>query len=258
MFHYLRWQKNCSAAKCRREVRTTQALKEPGVSPLSLEKYYKDVEYIARSVARRVPPNVSLDDLISAGYLGLVDAAHKFDSGRESSFRTYALHRVRGAIADELRRHDVIPRLARIELKKLQKARDELAARTGAVADLDTLARHLGFTNEKVEQLLVWDAVNTASLDGTSLGHCLEKEDTRLPGADVRLEEDEMKKVVRASLHKLAARDAQIVDAVFFRDMKLRQVARKFKVTESRISQIVSAALKQLKKSRSLNEHIAV
>lgn len=252
------WQNNCFPSQYRYEVRKAHAVKEPGVSSLCLEKYYKDVEYIARLASRRVPPNVSLDDLISAGYLGLVDAAHKFDSSRDSSFRTYALHRIRGAIADELRRHDVIPRLARVELKKLQRARDEWAALTGTVADPYTLAHLLGFSSAKVEQLLVWDAVKLASIDGASLGCCHEKEDTSFPAADARLEEDDMKRVLRDSLGKLAYRDAQIVDAVFFRDMKLRQVARKFRVTESRISQIVSAALKQLKKSRDLSEHLAV
>ena len=118
-----------------------------------LQAHPPDVRYIARRIHHRLPRDVPFDDLVHAGVLGLIDAADKFDSGKQVQFRTYAKLRIRGAILDSLREMDWGPRSLRKRARKLEAATAELAATLGRAPLENEVAQRLGIELVELQRL---------------------------------------------------------------------------------------------------------
>jgi len=131
-----------------------------------IETYLPLVKYNGERIWARLPDGVELDDLVSAGTFGLMDAIDAFDMGRGVKFETYCVPRIRGAMLDELRTMDWVPRLVRSKASKLNEALKTLEARLGrAPADAE-VAEHMGLSAEEFEKLLVEaNAVSLVSLN---------------------------------------------------------------------------------------------
>src|SRR5580704_8210022 len=107
-------------------------------------EYAPLIRFIAQKIAIRLPSNIELDDLISSGVIGLMDAIEKYDPTRDNKFKTYAEFRIRGSILDELRAQDWVPRSVRDKAKMLDRALIELEAQLGRTASEDEIALKLG------------------------------------------------------------------------------------------------------------------
>src|SRR5271156_4937545 len=119
-----------------------------------VERYLPLVKYNAERIWQRLPDGVELDDLISAGVFGLMDAIDAFDLERGVKFETYCVPRIRGAMLDELRTMDWVPRLVRSKASKLEEARKALEAEHGRPPRPDELAQRLGVSMEEFEHLV--------------------------------------------------------------------------------------------------------
>ncbi|MCX7048656.1 MAG: sigma-70 family RNA polymerase sigma factor, partial [Candidatus Sumerlaeota bacterium] len=140
--------------------RTTQERNEMILEHLPL------VKFVANRLASRLPSHVELDDLINAGVLGLIDAIDKFDETRKIKFKTYAEFRVKGAILDELRALDWVPRSTRQKAHKLERAYAHLEGGMGRPATDDEVMEYLGISHREFQDLLMESAnISLISLD---------------------------------------------------------------------------------------------
>lgn len=228
--------------------------KDPAARSQLLDRYLGLVHHVAREISARTPA-VELDDLVSAGSLGLVRALESFDRSRGLAFSTYAVRRIRGAILDELRSRDWVPRSVRMKARKIQAATNLLQAQLGRPPEPRELAAALGIDMETWHQ---WRAEVegglVVSFDGTGEGgarravpleETLDDPEAELPGA--QLQKDEEVDALRAAIASLPEKERLVLSLYYYEELNLRQIAEVLHVTESRISQIRTQALKRLR-----------
>jgi RNA polymerase sigma factor for flagellar operon FliA len=219
-----------------------------------LDRYLGLVHHVAREVASRAS-QIELDDLVSAGTLGLVRALDSFDRSRGLAFSTYAVRRIRGAILDDLRSRDWIPRSVRVKARKCAATIAELERSLGREPEPREVAAALGI---EVEVYFQWraaiDGGVMVSFDATTdlgrrqtvaLEETLENPDAEKPGD--ALEADEATMRLRAMIGTLPERERTVLALYYYEELNLRQIAEVLHVTESRVSQIRTQALKRLR-----------
>ncbi|MFN7685226.1 MAG: sigma-70 family RNA polymerase sigma factor, partial [Oligoflexia bacterium] len=142
------------------EASTTSRLVRDDFTPVNSSRdklileYAPLIKYIAQKIAARLPANIELDDLISSGVIGLMDAIDKYDSGRDNKFKTYAEFRIRGAILDELRAQDWVPRSVREKAKQLERCYSKIEQEKGRQATDEEVCEQLGITQEEYHDML--------------------------------------------------------------------------------------------------------
>ncbi len=218
-----------------------------------VEEYAYLVNRIAYKMAARLPPNVELDDLKSVGVIGLIDAAGKYEAGR-GSFKAYAEIRIRGAILDELRSLDWVPRSVRQLSNSLAATRRGLETELGRTATDAELAERIGVTiPELLEQSERARAMCVVSYE--SLGHTGEDGRSFLESvADPKQTDPETYKVdndrvsvMLKAVQTLPERMRLVLSLYYFEDFNLREIGALLGVTESRISQLHSAAVDRVR-----------
>ncbi|MCK5257380.1 MAG: FliA/WhiG family RNA polymerase sigma factor [Deltaproteobacteria bacterium] len=212
------------------------------------------VKYIAHRIAMRLPPQIDIDDLINSGVLGLMDAIEKFDPSKEVKFKTYAEIRIKGAILDELRAMDWIPRSIRKVINRLVDAYHELEQQLGRPAKDEEIAEQLGVKMGEFYQLLKQSAgVPLVSLDGLvdheekkrSVLSCLE--DPKSANAFGILGLNEMKDVIAKAIDDLPEKEKQVVSLYYYDELTMKEIGKVLNLTESRVSQIHTKAVLRLK-----------
>src|SRR3954468_25870 len=152
-------QKEIAEELERESAHTSQLVKED-FSPLNSSReqlvleYAPLIKYIAQKIAARLPANIELDDLISSGVIGLIDAIEKYDASRDNKFKTYAEFRIRGAILDELRAQDWVPRSVREKAKLLEKVYSKIEQRMGRQATDEEVCKELNISQDEYHDLL--------------------------------------------------------------------------------------------------------
>jgi RNA polymerase sigma factor for flagellar operon FliA len=218
-----------------------------------IEHYLYLVRYNAERIGAKLPDEVDVDDLMSAGIFGLVDALDAFDLERGVKFETYCAPRIRGAILDELRNMDWVPRLVRHRAHKLADATRTLEVELGRVPNDDEIARRLNMTKPQFQKLLR-DA-NAVSL--ISLSRRYSDPDSSkdvfeidvLPdeaGSDPVLEaqKQDVKDLVTRGLNRA---ERLIVVLYYYEEMTMKQIGQTLDLSESRVSQMHSAILQRLR-----------
>jgi RNA polymerase sigma factor for flagellar operon FliA len=207
------------------------------------------VQYVVSEVAHRVPSHVSRNDLVSAGMLGLAQAARSYDPERGIAFDRFASTRIRGALLDELRGRDWASRSVRARARGLQAANDELMNKLGRTPTLEEVAKMLDVSTETVHKLV--DDVHRATvLNYDSL--VLEGDaESFIAGDDAGPEEAildrEKKAYLIDAVHALPERLQRVVTGYFFEERSMQSLADELGVSESRISQLRAEALLLLK-----------
>jgi RNA polymerase sigma factor for flagellar operon FliA len=227
--------------------------------PLDRDKVIQDfapiIKFIAQKIAVRLPSHIQLDDLISAGVIGLLDAIEKFDSSRDNSFRTYAEFRIRGAMLDELRAQDWVPRSVRDKTKVLDKAIQALEAKLGRAPEDTEIAEHMQISVEELYDLM--NEVRPVSLisidesqgfndsDKKSILNILEgsKKNSPLFQASIKT----VKTVIARAIEKLPERQRLILSLYYYEDLNLREIGRILRISESRVSQLHAMAVLRLR-----------
>jgi RNA polymerase sigma factor for flagellar operon FliA len=214
------------------------------------------VKYVAGRVGVGLPPNVEQADLVSYGIFGLIDAIEKFDPEREIKFETYAINRIRGAIIDELRSIDWIPRSVRTKARDVERAYASLEATLQRSPSDAELAAELGITMDELHTTFNQVSfVNVVALDEmlhggdgegkTSLGDTLE--DKRADDPVAVFETEEMKFILAQAINTLPEREKIVVTLYYYEGLTLAEIGQVLGVTESRISQMHTKAMLQLR-----------
>lgn len=208
------------------------------------------VKFVAGRVGAGLPSSVDSGDLVSAGVFGLIDAVEKFDPARGVKFETYAVPRIRGAIIDGLRQLDWVPRSVRSRAREVESAYSELEARHGRAPTDEELAAHLHLDAAELEKWL-------ASIASTTVGP-LDRAlaagaDPKSISGDVpdspaaQVEEDEVKRLVKAEVRRLPERERMVMSLYYDEGLTLAEIGSVLGVTESRVSQIHTKAVLQLR-----------
>ena len=214
------------------------------------------VHHVARQLGRRLSDKVDHDELVSAGILGLMSAMTAFDPGRGLAFSTFAVPRIRGAILDELRRQDHVPRSVRRKTRDIETARQSLAARLCRAPDDDELAAELG-----VSRATLWkwqsdvESAVRLPLDRpprtrgeTSPSSLLDTLHTEPSDAvDEQIGRDEEIALLRRAILDLREQERTVLGLYYFEGLKIHEIAQMLGVTDSRVSQVRSKALSRLR-----------
>ncbi len=237
-----------------------QQYKKSGETPLRerlILHYSPLVKYVAGRVGVGLPPNIEQADLVSYGIFGLIDAIEKFDLDRAIKFETYAISRIRGAIIDELRAIDWIPRSVRYKAREVEKAYAKLEGelhRTPSEAevaaemdikleDLHTIFSQVSFVNVvALDELL---SVGGEKGDKLSLVDTLE--DTRAEDPVLAFESEETKFLLAKAINTLPEREKIVVTLYYYEGLTLAEIGQVLGVTESRICQMHTKAVLQLR-----------
>lgn len=198
------------------------------------------IDRCARRVAARTAHAVQPGDLWSVGALGLLDAYHRYDPSREVKFESFAEHRIRGAMMDELREMDHLPRRLRADAEKLKKARTTLGNKLGREATNVELAAHLGMDIEDV------DTLEAVSQPAAQLNP-----EAQMPALDSLQDEtiDHQERVRRMTLaiESLSARLQTVLSLHYVEGLTYKEIATALEISEARVCQIHAEAVKKLK-----------
>lgn len=213
-----------------------------------IEHYVVLVKYVAARVAGRLPSHLSVDDLYSAGLLGFLGAIEDYDPGLGVEFATYATPRIRGAIFDELRRLDWVPRGVRRRIREAERAIDVLTSRFGRQPTEDEIAAELRITPAAYRQLL-GEGVTMVSLEaGGDDGVPRDTlEDRETPSPLAHLAAREQREVLGRIIDALPRRERQVVALYYYEELTMREVGEVLGVTESRVSQLHASAILRIR-----------
>jgi len=237
----------------------SRAKNAPAVPPESQEELLTHYLPIVKSIVSRIkinlPPHIEEDDLNSVGLAGLISALKRYDPAQKDSFASYAAMRIRGAILDELRRMDWMPRNARTNFKVLRKTTEDLEQTLGRPATEDEIRKAMNLTPKEYSDLL--DSTRSISFipldhspsgdesDEGSLSEVIA--DDSLVTATEKIEKDEMVQLVAQRINQLPEVPRKVLAMYYYENMRLAEIAAVFGLTESRICQIHSQAVTSLR-----------
>jgi len=217
-------------------------------------EYAPLIKYLAQKIAVRLPSNIDIDDLFSAGVIGLMDAIEKYDPSRENKFKTYAEFRIRGSILDELRNQDWVPRSVRESNKKEDRVKLELEHELGRPATKVEVAKKLEMPLNDYQEKIARTHVSLLSIedlggankdDKKSLLECIENPNSKNPF--VFLKNKGLKNIIVKFIEDLPEKQKLVISLYYYEDLNLKEIGRILDVTESRISQLHTQAVSKLK-----------
>jgi RNA polymerase sigma factor for flagellar operon FliA len=216
-------------------------------------QYAPLVKYVAGRVSVGLPSTVEHGDLTSYGMFGLIDAIERFDLDKGVKFETYAISRIRGAIIDELRSLDWIPRSVRNKARRVEQAMSDLEHELGRTPGEGELAGRLDVDIDELRRTLAQVSLTSVmALDEPFAGEDDEEGGSTLldkvpdrasPDPEARLQDSEMRKVLSDSVAHLSERERTVVMLYYFEGMTLSQIGEVLSVTESRVCQIHTKAV---------------
>lgn len=214
-------------------------------------KYAPLVKNIAERMAIRLPPNISKEELIGPGVLGLFDAIEKFDSTREIKFQTYANLRIKGAILDELRKMDWISRSIRRNIHRIEDAMRSLELKLGREPDDFEVAEEMGVDIDSYHRMTMKaQGAGLLSLDEImpdGKAPKLSRQVSDVPSPFDKLKIKESKKIISKALSKLSKKEQLVMSLYYYDELTLKEIAKVLNLTESRISQIHSKVIIKLR-----------
>ncbi len=216
-------------------------------------EYAPLVKVVAGRLSMYLGYNVEYDDLVSYGIFGLIDAIDKFDMDKEVKFETYASLRIRGAILDQIRKMDWIPRTVRQKQKKIDEAIKKVEMQTGKTA-LEEVARELGVTGDELtewqSQLKVTNIVSLNEfieqgtepvMDARHNSHFIQPEE--------QVQETELREKLQEAMEQLTEKEKKVILLYYYEDLTLKEISRVLEVSESRISQLHTKALSKMQRT---------
>jgi RNA polymerase sigma factor for flagellar operon FliA len=207
------------------------------------------VKYIAQRLAMKLPPHIGIDDLISNGVLGLLDAVDKYDPARNVKFSTYAQFRIKGAMLDSLREMDWVPRSARDKGEEIARLYEALERKLGRPATEEEAAEEMGLSVDEFMEML--GGINGAailSIDDLSAftdGEAAGRQDGVNPQAV--LAEKELKEFMGKAIDGLPEKERLVVTLYYYEELTMKEVGAVLNLTESRVCQLHAQAVLRLK-----------
>jgi RNA polymerase sigma factor for flagellar operon FliA len=217
-----------------------------------IEMYLPLVKYNAERIWARLPDGVELDDLISAGVFGLMDAIDAYDLDRGVKFETYCVPRIRGAMLDELRTMDWVPRLVRSKASKIEEARKVLESQLGRPPRSEELAEHLGLSLSEFEKMFTEaSAVSLVSLNKKWYETDSYKDVREIDILEDKKAEDPTRRLQNRDLMRLVTRglnrnERLILILYYYEEMTMKEIGNTLDLSESRVSQMHSSIINRL------------
>jgi RNA polymerase sigma factor for flagellar operon FliA len=217
-----------------------------------VEIYLPLVKYNGERIWARLPEGVELDDLISAGVFGLMDAIDAFDLSRGVKFETYCVPRIRGAMLDELRTMDWVPRLVRSKASKLNEAIKNLEARLGRQPSEKELAAELGISVAELEKMILdANAVNLISLNKKWYETDSYKDVREIDILEDKKGEDPTRRIQKNDLMRLVTKglnrnERLIIILYYYEELTMKEIGATLDLSESRVSQMHSSIVQRL------------
>ena len=218
-----------------------------------VELYLPLVKYNGERIWSRLPEGVELDDLISAGVFGLMDAIDAFDLTRGVKFETYCVPRIRGAMLDELRTMDWVPRLVRSKASKLNEAVKNLEARLGRQPNENELATEMQISVPELEKMVLdANAVNLISLNKKWYETDSYKDVREIDILEDKKGEDPTRRIQKADLMRLVTKglnrnERLIIILYYYEELTMKEIGATLDLSESRVSQMHSSIVDRLK-----------
>ncbi len=228
--------------------------KLPEIREKIILEYAPLVKLVAGRLSMYLGYNVEYEDLVSYGIFGLIDAIDKFDSLKDVKFETYASLRIRGAILDQIRKMDWIPRTIRQKQKKIDAVIKEIEMSTGRGGTDEEIANGLGISNE---EYLEWQSqmkiTNVVSLNeymeqGSEVPVESNRHTTaRFDSPEENIEKEELKKVLEQTMQLLTEKERKVILLYYYEELTLKEISHILEVSESRVSQLHTRALQKMK-----------
>ena len=228
--------------------------KEAGMRDALMVKYLGLVHYVVNKLFKSMPSNVDREDLVNIGVLGLSEALDRYNPYFGIKFETYAIPRIRGAIIDELRKQDWIPRSLRSKSNKIKKIMEELEQACRGDVNDKTVAGHLGISESEYQH---WQSqLNSTSMisldkpnpnfDDHNLYEAIEDVTSTNPLENI--EDDEQRALLVKVIKKLPEKSRLAVQLYYYEQLTFKEIGKILNVSESRISQIHSETIDRLKR----------
>ncbi len=229
---------------------------QPEIRDKVIQDFAPLIKYIATRLAMRLPPHIDIHDLINAGVIGLIDAIDKFDASKEIKFKTYAEFRIRGAMLDELRSMDWVPRSVRQKARKVEEAYTRLESVLGRPAKDEEVARELDIDMDSFYKLLSETAsVSLLSLDDfgedntdlsrRNLLEFIMQDEKTWPTHQLGLAE--VRELVANAIKSLPEKERMVISLYYYDELTMKEIGQVLKFTESRVSQIHTKAILRLR-----------
>ncbi len=225
--------------------------KSPQLRDKFIRQYMPLVKYVAGKVSVGMPGSVDFDDLVGYGQFGLLDAINKFDPEKNVKFKTYAVTRIRGAIFDELRTLDWVPRSVRQKSREIEDTIVQLESKLGRTASDSEVAGAMGISEDEYHQTIlkvsgtsvlslndVWYAGEES--EHVSIGDCIESPSSLNP--DVIVEREEIRRVIIEAINELPEKEKMVLVLYYHEDMTFKEIGQVLEVSESRVSQLHTKA----------------
>jgi RNA polymerase sigma factor for flagellar operon FliA len=209
------------------------------------------VKYVAGKVSVGMPGSVDFDDLVGYGQFGLLDAINKFDPEKNVKFKTYAVTRIRGAIFDELRTLDWVPRSVRQKSREIEDTIVQLESKLGRPASDSEVASAMGISEDEYHQtILKVSGTSVLSLndvwysgdesENVSIGDSIESPLSLNP--EVIVEREEVRRIIIESINELPEKEKMVLVLYYHEDMTFKEIGQVLEVSESRVSQLHTKA----------------
>ena len=221
-----------------------------------IRQYMPLVKWVAGRVSTGMPDSVEFDDLVGFGQFGLLDAIEKYDPDKNVKFKTYATTRIRGAIFDELRELDWVPRSVRQKSREIEDAIVNLEAKLGRTASDAEVAESLKMSEDEYHRTIMKvSGTSILSLnevwysgddnDSMSIGDSIEAPNSLNP--DVIAEREEIRKVIVQAINELPEKEKMVIVLYYHEDLTFKEIGEVLEVSESRISQLHTKANHRLR-----------
>jgi RNA polymerase sigma factor for flagellar operon FliA len=225
--------------------------KSPQLRDKFIRQYMPLVKYVAGKVSVGMPGSVDFDDLVGYGQFGLLDAINKFDPEKNVKFKTYAVTRIRGAIFDELRTLDWVPRSVRQKSREIEDTIVQLESKLGRPASDSEVASAMGISEDEYHQtILKVSGTSVLSLndvwysgdesENVSIGDSIESPLSLNP--EVIVEREEVRRIIIESINELPEKEKMVLVLYYHEDMTFKEIGQVLEVSESRVSQLHTKA----------------
>jgi len=212
-------------------------------------KYAPFIKYIANRIAARLPLHIDIRDMINSGVLGLIDAMEKFDPEKGVKFETYAEYRIKGAILDNLRAMDWVPRSVRKVATLVENTYADLEKKFGRPATDEEVAKAMEIDVEKLYKMLNRVSnIPMLSLEmdaRTSILDKLSSDSNKTPYEEI--DKQELRGVLANSIERLPEKEKKVISLYYFSEITMKEIGKILDLTESRVSQIHTKAVTKLR-----------
>lgn len=208
------------------------------------------VSRIAYHLAARLPSTVDVNDLLQSGMVGLLEAAGNFDATKGASFETYAGIRIRGAMLDDIRKHDWTPRSVHHKYRRVTKAINSIESETGQAATPEQIAERMGVSNDEYHKILADSATSRLfSFEETLEEPTFQRRPptSEAPLPDQELYQQQFREQLAGSIEQLPERERLVLSLYYERELNLKEIGAVLDVSESRVCQIHGQAVMRLR-----------